>query len=202
MDTKVLEELRRLAAPEDEVLTRVRQRAGKLAPAPEIGALLGWLARSAGAVSAVEVGSAGGLSGLWLVRALTGRRALTSIEPDPYAHSLASDAYAEDGVEAHVRSILGEPATVLPRLSDGAYDLVVIQTDPVRGTDHPAHAARLLRPGGVAVFRGVARGGELADASAELLVGIVEHLLFDTVVLPIADGLAVCRRELTAREDD
>lgn len=200
MDASVLHELRRLTAAESETLGAARERAAPEAGVPpEVGALLAWLARGCQAATAVEVGAASGLTGLWLLSALTGRRVLTSIEPDPYLHGLATDAFAAADLSDHVRSIRGDADTVLARLSDGAYDLVLLQGDPVRGVDHLTHAARLLRPDGVLVVRGVARPGEHADASAALLGELLEAEAFETVVLPLDDGLAIGRRR-TAEE--
>ena len=48
---------------------------------------------------------------------------------------------------------------VLSRLTDGGYDLVLVDTSPA---DHPRYldeALRLLRPGGVVALHGVLRGG-------------------------------------------
>ncbi len=194
MDPNVRHELRRLTAAEDEVLTAARQRAGAAAPPAEFGALLAWLARSRGAAAAVEVGSTSGVTGLWLLSALSGRRALTSIDPDPYAHALAVQSFEQAGLSEHVRCILGDPGTVLSRLTDAAYDLLVLQLEPGPTLDHLEHGARLLRPEGLLVVRGIARPGDQADASAELLDRLLGLETFDTVVLPVDDGIAISRR--------
>lgn len=193
MDPNVRHELRRLTAAEDEELTAARQRAGVAAPPAEFGALLAWLARSRAAGSAIEVGTAGGVTGLWLLSALSGRRALTSIDPDPYAHALAVQGFEQAGLSEHVRCILGDPGTVLSRLTDGAYDLLVLQLDPGPTLDHLEHGTRLLRPDGLLVVRGIARPGDQAEASAELLDRLLALDTFDTVVLPVDDGIAISR---------
>lgn len=194
MDSNVRHELRRLTAAEDEALTAARQRAGAAAPPAEFGALLAWLARSRSAATAVEVGTAGGVTGLWLLSALSGRRALTSIDPDPYAHALAVQSFEQAELSEHVRCILGDPSTVLSRLTDAAYDLLVLQLEPGPTLDHLEHGARLLRPEGLLVVRGIARPGDQADASAELLDRLLTLEAFDTVVLPVDDGIALSRR--------
>jgi predicted O-methyltransferase YrrM len=195
MDPQVLAEVRRLTASEDEDLVRTRARAGADAPSPEVGALLAWLASTTAARAAVEVGSCGGVSGLWLARGLTERGVLTSVEPDPYAHGLASEAFESAGRADRVRAILGEPDTVLPRLSDGAYDLVLLQSRPGDYPDQLPHARRLLRAGGVLVARRVLRHGEAPDALAGFLEALAtDHDGFATTVLPLDDGLALATR--------
>lgn len=194
VDDDVLAEVRRMAAPEDETLTAVRARAEQAdrLPSPEIGSFLRWAAASVGARTVVEIGAAGGLTGLWLLKGMEDRGVLTSVEHDPHHHGLATSAYAEAGVTERVRSILGDPTAVLPRLSDGGYQLCLIQGRP---GDYPVyldHALRLLAPGGLVVARGVLVGG---SAAADALAGFTERLATDdrllTSVLPVDGGLAL-----------
>jgi predicted O-methyltransferase YrrM len=196
VDAQLPPELRSLAAPEDDALVAARTRAEGIGvpPSPEVGALLAWVAASVAARSGVEVGSAGGVSALWLLRAFRDRGALTSIEPDPHAHGLATEAYTAAGAGSRVRSILGDPAAVLPRLADDSYDLVLLQLEGGSSPDDLVHARRLLREGGVLVARGVARRGDRAEARARFLHQLLEDGSFATAVLPIDDGLALATR--------
>ena len=157
-----------MLGPEDDALIGARRRAGqaeRLLP-PEVGALLAWAAATVGAKHVVEVGSAGGVSGLWLLRGMSDRAILTSIEPDPEMQGWAGRAYAEAGHSDQVRSILGLPLKVLPRLSDGGYDLVLIQTSYVEYPSYVEHVLRLLRPGGLLVALGTLGLGRVAEGSA------------------------------------
>jgi predicted O-methyltransferase YrrM len=196
VDAQLPPELRSLAAPESEAIVAARARAEPISgpPSPEVGALLAWIAASISARSAVEVGSAGGVSGLWLLHELRDRGALTSIEPDPHVHRLANEAYAAAGAGSRIRSILGDPAAVLPRLADGSYDLVLLQLQSGSSSDDLAHAHRLLREGGVLVARGVTRRGDRAESRARFLHELLETETFATAVLPLDDGLALATR--------
>jgi predicted O-methyltransferase YrrM len=197
MDAQVLSEVRRLTAAEDEPLAAARERAGEATspPSPEVGALLRWAVVTCGARAAVEVGAAGGVSGLWLLRGLPDGGVLTSIEPDPHAHGLAGEAFEQVEAAARVRSILGDPPTVLERLSDGAYDLIVLQSPASSYPEALAHARRLLRPGGMLLARGVLRPGEHdAEALARFVQELADDEAFDGVVLPVEDGLALATR--------
>ncbi|MFP4635292.1 MAG: O-methyltransferase, partial [Nitriliruptoraceae bacterium] len=91
--------------------------------------------------------------------------------------------------------IRGDAATVLPRLSDGGYDLVVLQTLPAAAPELLEHARRLLRTGGVLVVRGALRPGEHAERLARLLQALADDPGFSSVVLPLDDGLALATRE-------
>ncbi len=202
VDPQLLTEVRRLVAAEPELVHTARERAEELCPPdPEVGALLAWAARTVGASTAVEVGSAGGVSGWWLASALPERGVLTSIEPDPHAHSLATTALEHSSARARVRSILGDAATVLPRLSDGAYDLALLQTVPAATPDLLDHARRLLRIGGVLLVRGALRPGEHADTLARFLQALTDDPAFSSTVLPVDDGLVLATRHEDAAAD-
>ena len=195
MDPLVLAEVRRRIADEDEALTAARSRAPSTAPSPEIGALLAWAAATTQARAAVEIGASGGVSGLWIARGLAPRGVLTSVEADPYAHGLASEAFEWSGTTERVRSIQGEPGTVLPRLSDAGYDLVLLQGRAAEYPDHLAHARRLLRPGGLLVARRVLRRGEDSDALARFVDALAEDREdFTTTVLDVDEGLVLATR--------
>lgn len=195
MDETVLTEVRRVLAPESEPTVVARQRAAASNPPdPEVGALLRWAVRTIGARAVIEVGSAGGVSGSWILPELPERSLLTSIEPDAHAHGLATDAFHTIGAGTRVRAILGDPATVLDRLSDGAYDLVVLQSRPALSPQLLGHAERLLRPGGMLVVRGALRGGEHAETLAAALAALAEDGAFDATVLGVDGGLLLATR--------
>ena len=195
VEPQLLDEVRRLLATEPDLVHEARERATSLSPpSPEVGALLRWAVRTVGATAAVEVGSGGGVSGWWLATALPERGVLTSIEADPHAHSLGTTALEGSPVRARVRSILGDATTVLPRLSDGGYDLVLLQGSPAVTTELVQHARRLLRVGGVLLIRGALQPGDHADELADALQTIAEEPAFSTAILPIDDGLVLATR--------
>ncbi len=192
VDEVVLHEVRRVLAPEPDTTVTARRRAALLAPpAPEVGALLRWAARTVAARTIVEVGAAGGVSGAWLLPELPPRGVLTSIEPDTHAHGLATDAFETMDAGPKVRSIQGDPLTVLDRLSDAAYDLVVLQSRPAVTPGLVDHARRLLRPGGMLVIRGALRGGEDGDEVAASLQALADDEQFTATVLGVDDGLVL-----------
>jgi predicted O-methyltransferase YrrM len=202
MDGAAVERVRELTAAEDDATAAARDRAGRtVLPSPEVGALLRWLGLTSGARSAVEVGSAGGVSGLWLVRGLTERGVLTTIDDDPHAHGLATDAFERAGLGSRVRAILGDPGEVLPRLSDGGYDLVVLQGPAFATVDPLDHARRLLRPGGILVALGLLASGDHAESRARFVQALADDPAFAPVVLPLDEGIALATRQEDEDED-
>jgi len=190
-------ELRALFAAEDQAVVDARSRATDARPVtPEEGSLLRWLAGRLprDAADVVEVGAAGGVGALHLIPALPTTATLTTIEPDTNAHALAAEALEVAGHADRVRTILGDPAEVLPRLADGRYAMCVLQTNPSR---HPAllgDVLRVLAPGGLLVVRGVLRRGEHGSALARLLGTVAEHEGLDATVLQEHDGVMLVTR--------
>lgn len=182
-------ELRELLAAEPEPIraARVRAAAVTAVPPPEVGALLRWLASTAVARHVVQVPSDGGVTGLWLLAGMAPRGVLTTVDTDPAVHQLAVQAFEHARVTDRVRTILGPPSEVLPRLSDGGYELCVFAAHPSELPGLLEHAVRLLRPGGMLVVRGLldtALARRFADFLAER-PGTVG------VLIPIADGIGV-----------
>jgi predicted O-methyltransferase YrrM len=195
--------LSELTAIEDEPLHHARERAaaGGMPPvSADTGAFLRLAARWVDAQAAVEIGSGAGYSGIWLARGLAAKGVLTTIEADPEHQRLAKASYQEAQVSNRVRAILGRGLEVLPRLSDGGYDLAFI--DALKD-EYPAyldHALRLVRPGGVILADNVLWSGRVIDPKASdpdteglrlYARRISEEERLESVILTIGDGLAV-----------
>jgi predicted O-methyltransferase YrrM len=143
--------------PEDEPLLAARANAAELGGTepvlPEVGATLRFLACAVGARTAVEIGTGCGSSGIWLLRGMRPGSTLTSVDTEPEYQRVARKAFTQAGfAQNQCRLILGRALDVLPRLSDGAYDLVFCDADVRDYLDYLTAAVRLLRPGGVVAF--------------------------------------------------
>jgi predicted O-methyltransferase YrrM len=134
---------------------------------PEVGAALRFIACAVGAKTAVEVGTGCGSSGIWLLRGMRPGGTLTSVDTEPEYQRMARRAFTQAGFAANQsRLILGRALDVLPRLSDGAYDLVFCDVDPGSYPDFLTAALRLLRPGGVVAFNDVLSDSGSAPGSS------------------------------------
>lgn len=152
---------------EPEALREARTRAaesGVDAVSPAVSALLTFLAASVQAQAVVEVGTGTGVSGAALLAGMTPGGILTSIDIEAEYQRYARDAFTALGHEAaRARLIAGRALDVLPRMSDGAYDMVVVDADR---SEYPAiveQAKRLLRIGGLVAFLGVGEDAMIAD---------------------------------------
>lgn len=192
--------------PEDEVLTAARERAAEVgAPAvsPTAGATLRFLAAVVGARAAVDVGTGAGVAAVWLLRGMRPDGVLTSVDAEAEHQRLARETLAEAGFSpSRARLIAGDAGDVLPRLSDGAYDLVFCSGRASDYAGYLAEAARLLRPGGVAAFNGMVRGRMTESGSRDpevvALRGLLTSLRDDErwvpTLLPVDTGLLVAVR--------
>jgi predicted O-methyltransferase YrrM len=187
---------------EDEPLLTARRNAadvGGAAPVgPVTGAALRFVAAAIGARSVVEIGTGCGTSGLWLLRGMRPGAVLTSVDVEPDHQRLARAVFLAAGFPAgRYRLISGRALDVLPRLADGAYDLVFCDADPQEYPEYLAAALRLLRPGGVVTFDNALSGGQGADAHSDQDTVAVRELCEQVrvderlvpLLLPVGHGL-------------
>jgi predicted O-methyltransferase YrrM len=185
--------------PEDEPLLAARANAANLGGTepvlPAVGAALRFLACAVGARTAVEIGTGCGSSGIWLLRGMRPGSTLTSVDTEPEYHRMARKAFTQAGFAPNqCRLILGHALDVLPRLSDGAYDMVFCDADPRDYPDYLSAAQRLLRTGGVVAFNNALLAGTSGDTGDEdLTFDLAGQVRADErlvpVLLPLGDGL-------------
>src|ERR1700744_6510863 len=120
---------------------------------PASGATLRFLAAAIDARTVVEIGTGCGSSGIWLLRGMRPDGVLTSVDVEPECQRMARKAFTQaEFVANRYRLILGRALDVLPRLSDGAYDLVLCDADPREYPHYLEGPVRLLRVGGIVAF--------------------------------------------------
>jgi predicted O-methyltransferase YrrM len=188
--------------PEDSVLQVARGLAdevGLVAVPPGAGAALRILAAAGAARAVVEIGTGTGVSGVWLLRGMRPDGVLTTIDVEAEHQRIARRIFAEAGFSpSRTRVITGRARDVLPRLADGAYDMVFVDGGVDEYETSLAAALRLLRTGGILVVNGVLAGGRIADPAARdaqtaALREIVKRMRdadeWVPALLPAGDGL-------------
>ncbi|MBF5080491.1 O-methyltransferase [Quadrisphaera sp. INWT6] len=153
--------------PESEAVERARTRARELgisAVGNGAGALLATLCAAVDARAVVEVGTGAGVSGLWMLGGMPPEGVLTTIDVESDHLRAARTAFAEVGVRSgRIRGITGRAVDVLPRLTEGGYDLVLLDADPLGADAYLERAVRLLRPGGVVALHGALSADRAGD---------------------------------------
>lgn len=193
--------------PEDDLLEAARRRGEEIGVTPvsaATGATLQWLAQLINARAVAEVGTGAGVSGLWLLRGMTGDGVLTTVDEETENTRAARQTFNEAGVATQrVRLITGRPLDVLSRLADAAYDFVFFDGNPQESTRYLEEALRLLRRGGLVVFADALGGGRVVDpAQRDPSTIAMRTLVNDTrdderirpLLLPVGDGLLVAQK--------
>ncbi|MDQ2811444.1 MAG: O-methyltransferase [Actinomycetota bacterium] len=189
--------------PEDEPLLAARANAADLGGAepvlPAVGAVLRFLACAVGAKTVVEIGTGCGSSGIWLLRGMRPGSTLTSVDTEPEYQRVARKTFTQAGfAQNQCRLILGRALDVLPRLSDGTYDMVFCDADARDYADYLTAALRLLRPGGIVAFNNALLAGppedagedqENGDPPVDLASGVRANDRLIPVLLPFGEGL-------------
>jgi predicted O-methyltransferase YrrM len=202
-----LSELR--AAP-DPVLAEMEEhgaRDGIPIVVPETGALLHVLALAAGARRVVEVGTAIGVSTLYLARALPAGGTVVSFEIDPERHAAARDYLTRAGVADRADLRLEDARAGLAALEPGHFQFAFVDGVKDQYGDYIEQVVPLLAPGGVLAVDNVLMSGTVAEnrsdghwsdeqiASMRALNG---RLLADPrlggTVTPVGDGVLVAVR--------
>ncbi|MEO5832932.1 MAG: O-methyltransferase [Nakamurella sp.] len=187
--------------PESDAVLAARTRAAELGCVPVgsgAGTLLRFLAASIGARSVVEIGTGAGVSGLHLLAGMPAG-ILTSIDVEAENQRAAKLAFAEASIPpARIRLINGRGLDVLPRLTDGAYDMVHIDGAKEEYPQYLTEALRLLRPGGVVAVDNALWHDRVADPTQRdaetVAVREAGRMLRDDenvvpVMIPLGDGM-------------
>jgi predicted O-methyltransferase YrrM len=187
---------------EDAVLAAARGQAQELgvpAVTPGCGATLRLIAAASNAKSVVEVGTGTGVSGVWLLRGMRPDGVLTTIDVEPEYQRVARRVFSEARfTPSRTRIITGRALDVLPRLADGAYDVVFVDHDVTEYAAVVTAAGRLLRTGGVLLLGSALAGGKVAEptirdpetvALREVVKALRDADEWTPAVLPVGDGL-------------
>lgn len=198
--------LESLLAPRDEVLARMeREYESNNVPAvgPFVGALLLLLARTAGARRMLELGTATGYSGTWLLRSSPAAR-LVSLELDPARAAEARRNLEAAGVGDRAE-VVERDALEYMRGSQDRYDLVfndLLNSFPSEAATRDAFGLALgrLEPGGLLIADNALRRGEVLRPEGRQARNVVrynrlvaESPRLDSIVIPLRDGVSVAR---------
>jgi predicted O-methyltransferase YrrM len=198
--------LDRLLPPRDAILREMEERAAREdipISDPEVGKLLGILARATGARRILEIGAAIGYGAIWLARGAPEAR-VYSVDIDPERLAAARGYLERAGVADRVELIEGAALEVIHRL-DGPFDLVYVDAVKAEYRKYLDLVLPKLRVGGVIVFDNLLWGGQVAapdedreDRDADALRAfngyLMMHPQLQAVVLPASDGVGLATK--------
>ena len=189
---------------EDGIRAHARAKAaeiGCVAVSAGAGAVLRTFAAAVDAKNVVEIGTGAGVSALWLLEGMNEEGVLTSVDSEAEHQLIAKDAISQSGISPNrVRLINGDPQEVIDRLTEAAYDIVLISGRPLRLEAHLERALKLLRPGGLLIIDRALWNDKLADSNQRdhetvAIRGVVESMATNEdlqgALLPVGGGLLV-----------
>jgi caffeoyl-CoA O-methyltransferase len=199
--------LAQLRAEPDPVLAEMEQHAardGIPIVVPQTGALLEVLALACAARRIVEVGTAIGVSTLYLARALPADGKVVSFDVDSERQDAARTYLERAGVADRCDLRLKDARDGLAELEQGAYDVAFIDGAKTQYVDYFERLEPLLRKGAVLVVDNVLMGGTVAegrgdgqwtDEQIKSARAINERLLHSEgltgTVTPVGDGVLI-----------
>lgn len=210
--------LRDVFGAEDEHLRGLVPRAIEagmpdIAVSPDVGRLLKLLTSMTGAGRgarlAIEVGTLGGYSGIWIARGLAPGGRLITIEPEPKHADFAEREFAAAGLAGSVEIRRGTGLEVLPPLAaaigPGAADVVFLDAIKREYPEYFAAIRSSIAVGGLLIADNVLGSNTWwideapgrnpdRDGADRLNRAVSADPDFEAVALPIREGVLVARR--------
>ncbi len=159
---------------------------------------------------AIELGTLGGYSGIWIARALPTRGRLITIEPDDKHADFAQKEFAAAGLAERVEIIRKPALAALPelarRLGPDSANLIFIDALKQEYLRYFALAAPLLRPGGLLIADNALGAGHWwidspqghspeRDAVDRFNRVLASDPAFDSACVPLREGLLIARKK-------
>ena len=171
---------------------------------PDQGAFLEWLSRLLGATNVIEVGTFTGYSSICLARGLAPGGHLLCCDVSDEWTAIARAYWERAGLTDCIELRLAPAAETLADVPDlPPVDLAFVDADKEGYPVYLELVAERLRPGGVIAVDNTLWGGAVADPRVtdpttqllrDLNDGLVDDTRFDTVLLPLGDGLTLLRK--------
>ena len=204
---------RRVFAPEDEVLRELAaaaQREGlpQINVSADVGRLLQLLVESTGAQRALELGTLGGYSGIWIARGLAETGTLLTLEISQKHKQFAEHWFARAGLADRVEVRLGAALESLAALpTDEPFDFIFIDAEKTEYPQYLEHAKRLLKPGGIITADNVLMSRSwptnIADETTDnptlravraFNAALAGDADYTAIIIPMREGVAVARK--------
>lgn len=173
----------------------------------EVGRLLLILTAMTRGKLAIEVGTLGGYSGIWIVRGLSDGGKLITIEPEKLHADFAIEQFKRAGVADRVELRRGKGLDVLPQLAKelapGSVDVVFLDAIKTEYCEYWKIVRPLIGIGGLIIADNVYGSGDwwiddighaTRDAADRFNRTVAGDVDFESVALPLRQGVLIGRR--------
>lgn len=198
---------REVFGQQDDQLATLMDRAveaglPRIAVSPDVGRLLKILASMTPGRIAIELGTLGGYSGIWIARGLHPAGRLYTVELDEHHAGFAESEFLEAGVADRVEVIRGAALDVLPVLTDrlgpASVDFAFIDAVKSEYVEYFHLLRPLLVPGGLLVADNVYGTGEgwidQGHGTDEFNRLVASTPGFEATAAPMREGVLIARR--------
>jgi len=168
---------------------------------PACGRLLSLVTQLSGAKRIFEMGSAIGYSTLWFARAAGADGEIYYTDSDPENGRRARLYFERAGVAERVRQLMGDAIESFDK-TPGVFDLILIDINKTQYPEALKKAVPRLKSGGVLITDNVLWSGKAARAGKDKATRAIQQFnkeiyaqkdLF-SVIVPLRDGVAICRK--------
>ncbi|MDQ4037233.1 MAG: O-methyltransferase [Actinomycetota bacterium] len=195
--------------PPDDVMTALIAETADMAEVsmqigPDQAAFMALLVRAVNAKRAIEIGTFTGLSALSVARALPEDGSLLCCDINAEWTSIARRYWEQAGVSERIELRLGPAAQTLEDLpAEPTFDFAFVDADKTGYKGYVDALYPRMHTNALVLLDNVLRGGRVlaqseASADDEAVIALNDQLITDrrweTVLLPLADGLTLLRK--------
>ena len=212
LDDALYQYLLDVSLRESPLLKRLREETAQLPTArwqiaPEQGQFMALLVQISGARKILEIGTFTGYSALCMAQAMPADGRLICCDLPGEYNAIAERYWHDAGVAERIDLRLAPALETLSALERGgqseSFDLIFIDADKANYRVYLEHALVLVRQGGLILFDNVLWSGRVLEQSPEsadaraiqaLNRGLLRDSRIDLSLLPLGDGLTLCRK--------
>lgn len=168
---------------------------------PEEGRFLQFVVRAAGVKKAVEIGTLGGYSGIWIARGLAPGGKLITLERSDKHAAVAREHFQRAGVADRVEVRVGDAHQTLPKVAaEGPFDFCFMDADKSGYDVYLTWALANVRAGGLIAAHNAFRGGDVLnspgrDADTDAVRAASERFAREprllSTIFPAGDGTVI-----------
>lgn len=181
-----------------------------IAVSADVGRLLKILVSMTEGRLALELGTLGGYSGIWIARGLATDGKLITIESEEEHADFAETEFKEAGVGDRVEVVRGAALDMLPGLADrfgeASIDFAFIDAVKSEYVDYYRLIKPMMKPGSLLVADNVyATGAGWIDegfGTDDFNRMIAEDPDFDAVATPMREGVLIARKKVSEQRRD
>ncbi len=178
---------------------------------PEIAKLLSILIKISKPQNVLEIGTAIGYSTLVMAKAMEGRGRIVTIERDGSMVDRAQKNFQSSPYGHMITVKIGDALDIMDNI-EGVYDLVFMDGCKGHYIDLLPSCTRIMNTGGLLIcdnvlFRGMIANNELVKRRKitivkrmrKFLKHLCNHPLYDTIVIPMGDGVSISYKKEEAK---